>query len=361
MAEAVPVQLNISINDDVVGFIEKKPGNSEIESYGEVKLPKGVVDRGYIKDPITLVDKIQSIYNSFKIEAKTVRWVLNEQNAILRELEIEKGELQQKSIEEYILSQVGKTIHFPFETPVFNHFVKDIKDDSYVVIIIIMDEQMINDYLDVFERLKIKDITYEIPMLALFRLFYTENEGEDTPKTNYSQVQLSNAFQSEKKNGLDSSMYAKAQKFEGQEDDDVDEDNGDLIDGLMLVTLYDKYFTLTIFSNIYPTLFIMEDIEVDDKMQIIDKLDNFISRISNYYKYNKCDGKKQVRSCVCFNLSAIDDELLAEEMGNRTLGMPFEVFDLGSKSQYYKRLLPKGCYIPLAASFYRTTVDDEEE
>ena len=353
---AFPTELNIAINDNVVGFIEKKPGKSEIESYGEVKLPKGVVERGYIKDPNTLVEKIESIYTSFRIEAKTVRWVLNEQNAILREIEIEKGELQNKTIEEYIKTQVGKTIHFPFEAPIFNHFIKTATDDTLVVILIIMDEKMVNDYLDVFEKLKMKDITYEIPMLALFRLFYTEDEGEEVKPTNLAQVQLSSQLQTaeaEQKN-----YTADLEGVEGELEEEMDEE-GDLIDGLMLVTLYDNFFTLTIFSYIYPTLFIMEDLEIDDKMQTIDKLDNFISRIANYYRYNKCQGKKQVRSCVCFNLSNIDDDELREEMANRTLGMPFEVFDLSTKSQYYHRLLPKGCYIPLAASFYKTEADDD--
>ncbi len=356
---AFPTELNIAINDNVVGFIEKKPGRSEIESYGEVKLPKGVIERGYIKDPNTLVEKIESIYTSFRIEAKTVRWVLNEQNAILREIEIEKGELQTKTIEEYIQSQVGKTIHFPFEAPIFNHFIKTATDDTLIVILIIMDEKMVNDYLDVFEKLKMKDITYEIPMLALFRLFYTEDEGEEVKPTNLAQVQLSSQLQTAKEEQKDYSGNLEGVESEDAEEEIMDEE-GDLIDGLMLVTLYDNFFTLTIFSYIYPTLFVMEDLESDDKYQTIDKLDNFVSRIANYYKYNKNGGKKGVRSCVCFNLSNIDDTELADEMANRTLGMPFEVFDLGTKSQYYKRLLPKGCYIPLAASFYKTTADEEE-
>ena len=356
---AFPTELNIAINDNVVGFIEKKPGRSEIESYGEVKLPKGVIERGYIKDPNTLVEKIESIYTSFRIEAKTVRWVLTEQNAILREIEIEKGELQTKTIEEYIQSQVGKTIHFPFEAPIFNHFIKTATDDTLIVILIIMDEKMVNDYLDVFEKLKMKDITYEIPMLALFRLFYTEDEGEEVKPTNLAQVQLSSQLQTAKEEQKDYSGNLEGVESEGDEEEIMDEE-GDLIDGLMLVTLYDNFFTLTIFSYIYPTLFVMEDLESDDKYQTIDKLDNFVSRIANYYKYNKNGGKKGVRSCVCFNLSNIDDTELADEMANRTLGMPFEVFDLGTKSQYYKRLLPKGCYIPLAASFYKPTADEEE-
>jgi len=284
---------------------------------------------------------------------------LNEQNAILREIEIEKGELQTKTIEEYIKSQVGKTIHFPFEAPIFNHFIKTATDDTLVVILIIMDEKMVNDYLDVFEKLKMKDITYEIPMLALFRLFYTEDEGEEVKKTNLAQVQLSSQLQTAEAEQKD--YTADLEGIEGSEEsiEEMDEE-GDLIDGLMLVTLYDTFFTLTIFSYIYPTLFIMEDLEAADKMQTIDKIDNFVSRIANYYKYNKNGGKKGVRSCVCFNLSNIDDTELSEEMANRTLGMPFEVFDLGTKSQYYKKLLPKGCYIPLAASFYKTTADEEE-
>lgn len=346
----VPIELNISINDDVIGFIEKEPGKSEIESYGEVRLPKGVIKKGYIKEPLTLVEKIESIYSSFKIRAKTVRWVLNEQNAILREIEIDKGELQNQNVEEYIMSQVGKTIHFPFETPIFNHFIKMATDETVIVTLFIIDEQMINDYLDVFDRLKIKDITYEIPMLALFRLYYTENEGEEVRKTSLSQVQLSSQLQ-------DIVPENKIARIEEAAEED-DESDDDLIDGLMLVTLYDTFFTISIFSKIYPALFMMEDIESAETVP--DTIDNYISRIASYYKHNRCGGKKDVKNVVCFNLSSIDDKKLTDEMAARAVGIPFEVFDLGEKSKYYKRLLPKGCYIPLAASFYKTKEETEE-
>lgn len=333
------LELNLSINDEVIGFVEKEPGKTEIESYGEVRLPKGAIKNGYIKEPTILLEKLTSILKSFKIRANTVRWVLNEQNAILREIEIQKADLEKLTVQEYVLSQVGKTIHFPFESPIFNHFIKVAKDDSIIVTLFILDEQMLQDYVDVFDRLKIKEMTYEIPALSLWRLYYVSDEKEEAEMTG-SIVAPSLVKRNE--NG----------EVEEEEEDDDDFYEEDLEDGLMIATVYDTLLSLTIFDKKFPVFSMMEDIEKPE--YLYDTIDTYVSRISSYYKFNKNQGKKEVTKVVIYNFTTkVTDAMLNEEMNKRIVGVDFEVFDLGKKSKYYKRLLPTGCYIPLAASFYK--------
>lgn len=322
------VEINLSINDEVIGFVEKEPGMREIESYGEIRLPRGVIKNGYIKEPDILLDKLKSIFKSFRIKAKKVRWVLSEQNSILREMDIEKAELERISINDYINLQIGKTIHFPFKNPIFNHFIKEAKDDSITISLYILDSDMIHDYMDIFERLHLTEISYEMPELALFRLYYQPDE-----EINNEVSDVNNAFFAPK-------FTAQVTEYEEYEE------------GLLLLTLYDTMFYITIFDREFPVLSLLEDIENPET--VYDTTDLYISRISNYYKFNRNSGKKGIQNVVVFNLNTtINDEVLSQEMSRRLTGLKFKVFEMEKKSQYYKRLLTGGCYIPLAASLYK--------
>lgn len=320
-------ELNLAITDDSISFVEKEPGIKEIESYGEVKLPRGVIKNGYIKDPEVLLQKLKTIYKSFKIKSKDVRWVISESNVILREIEIDKSELEKQTIDDYVLSQVGKTIHFPFKNPVFKTFIKNQTDDTLIVTLYVVDENLIQDYYDVFDRLGVKHVSYEVPDLALFRLYYEKDEGRNEDE--------------------DELITLESPLFEDEETND-----DEFLMGLMFVLVYESKLSVTIFDKEFPVMSMAEDFDSPD--QVFDLIDQYISRISNYYRYNRNQGKQTINKAVIFNLtSIINDDMMSTEMQSRLKGTNYEVFDLGVKSQYYKRLLNGGCYIPLAASLYR--------
>lgn len=322
-------ELNLAITDESISFVEKEPGIKEVESYGEVKLPKNVVKNGYIKDPEVLLQKLKTIYKSFKIKSKTVRWVIAEQNVILREIEIDKSELEKQSIDEYVTGQIGKTIHFPFKTPIFKTFIKSQTDDTLIVTLYVIDENLVQDYHDVFDRLGIKNVTYEVPELALFRLYYEKDEGRNDDEDELIT--------------LESPLF---------DDDDMLSDEDELMLGLMFIMVYESKLSVTIFDKEFPVMSMAEDFESPD--QVFDLADQYISRISNYYRYNRNQGKQSINKVVIFNLtSVISDDMMNTEMESRLKGTNYEIFDIGTKSQYYKRLLNGGCYIPLAASLYR--------
>lgn len=314
------VELNISINDEGIGFVEKEPGMTEVGNYSEIRLPKGVIKNGYIKEPEILLEKLKTIFKNFKIKSKNVRWIISEQNAILRDITISKDDIQGKSVEDYIKSQIGKTLHFPFKKPIFHHFVKEEKTDQLRIILYILDENMLHDYLDVFDRLHVRNVSFEMPALALFRLYYQENE--------------------------DKSEEAAAKKRSS----DINEE--DLIDGLMVYQMFDSMFSLTVFEKEFPVFSLMDDVE--DGSRIYETTEQYIFRIANYYKFNLNDGKKQINKIVVFNLTSnkTNDDVRTE-LDVRLKGLNYEVFDMNKKSEYYEKILPTSCYVALAASLYK--------
>lgn len=325
MGQTSKLELNISITDDVISFVEKEPGIKEVESYGEIKLPRNVIKNGYIKDPEVVLEKIKTIMKSFKIKAKQIRWIINPQNVILREIDIEKVELETKSVEEYVKDQIGKTIHFPFKDPVFTYEIKDATDDTIIVTLYVFDENLIQDYLDVFERVGIKKVTYDVAELSLYKLFYEKDEGRSAD---------------------DDELITMDAPF--MEDEDEDQ----LLTGLMFVMVHENNVSISIFDREYPVMSIIEDVENPE--EIFDTVEQYIARISNYYRYNRNQGRQTINHVVIFNLtSEISEERMAEEMQTRLQGSQYEIFDLGNKSQYYKRLLPGGCYTALASSLYK--------
>ena len=320
MALITNVEINISINDEGIGFVEKEPGMTEVGNYSEVRLPKGVVKNGYIKEPEILLNKLKTIFKNFKIKSKYVRWIISEQNAILRDITINKDDIQGKSVEEYIKGQIGKTIHFPFKKPIFHHFVKEDDEEKLRIILYILDENMLHDYLDVFDRLKIRNVTYEMPALALFRLLYQDDEEKS-------------------EDGIPVKRSC-----------DIDEEK--LIDWLMVFQMFDSMFSLTVFEKEYPVFALMDD--MDDTSKLYETTEQYISRIANYYKFNLTGGKKQINKIVIFNLTSNKtNEDVQTELDVRLKGMNYEIFEMEKKSEYYSKILPTSCYVALGSSLYK--------
>lgn len=321
MGQTSKLELNISITDDVISFVEKEPGIKEVESYGEIKLPRNVVKNGYIKDPEVVLEKLKTIMKSFKIKAKQLKWVINSQNVILREIEVDKAELESVSVQEYVKDQIGKTIHFPFKDPVFSYYIKEATDDTIIITLYVFDENLVQDYLDVFERIGMKKVKYDVTELSLYKLFYEKDEGRSAD---------------------DDELITMDAPF-------MDDEDQELLSGLMFVMVHETNISISIFDREYPVMSIIEDVENPE--QIFDTVEQYIGRISNYYRYNRNQGRQTINHVVIFNLtSEISEERIQSEMQDRLAGSQYEIFDLGNKSQYYKRLLPGGCYVALAAS-----------
>lgn len=324
-------QLSMFFTDDGFGFVERKPGSLEIENFGEVKLNKGTIKNGYIKEPEILLEKIKSVFKSFKIKAKSVKMVINEQNTILRQLMIPKKDLGSMTIGEYVRSQLGKTIHFPFKTPALDFHVLDENIDAYQVIVFIADESLLHDYHDIFDAMGMTEAFFDLPQLALYKMYYKDDEYVQPVEEEVKEqpvVKLGRRSVNKK----------------------IKQEDLGAMEGLMIVTLYDSLISLIVFDKEYPVFSLLE--EFDGLENYYDVVESYVSRISNYYKFNMHGGKKAIKQTVFFNFTnKLTDEVIKDELGRRLEDQDYHVFDLEKKSSYYKQILPRGCYMALATNF----------
>src|SRR5690606_24784907 len=152
----------------------------------------------------------------------------------------------------YIEKQMGKTIHFPFENPVFTHYVRQDTDAYLKVLIILSDGEMLHDYHDVFDRLKAKEIILDLPSLSLYNTYITKKQKD--------------------------------------------------FKNLMLVSLYDRTITIKIVEDNVPIFSVTEEAE-DSSQQYFDVLENYVERIINYYRFNLNKGAKNIENIVFYNFS----------------------------------------------------------
>lgn len=271
-------ELNLFITDQRIGFYVQQPNSTDSFKSGHVDLEPGILDNGNIVEPELFYKKLQYLLKQHKIKAKSINFVLHDQNILMRDLVIQKDVLEKKSIDQYINEQIGNTIHLPFENPI-TAFYKIFEDDTIIkVLIIIANDELLNDYVDVFERLGAKNTKFNLPAADLYNYYLTKNNRR--------------------------------------------------YDHLMLVTLHDRMIMIKILQHGFPVFSMIEDSE-ESSNQYYDVMESLIERVINYYKFNLNKGKATVEHIAFFNLSEdIPKKILCDKLAVKFKNHSYQVMDI---------------------------------
>lgn len=291
--------ISIYITDHKVGFYESDVKKNKIPKYGYVDLDSGTIVSGDIKEPEIFYRKMTYLLKSHHIRPGIVRYIINDQTVLKKEISIPKEELQKTSIENYILKQMGKTIHFPFQNPVFTHIIRSESETHLKVLLIISDGEILHDHHDVFDRLKAKEVILDLPSLSLYNAYITR----------------------------------KGRTFKN----------------LMLVSLYDRSFTIKIIEDNLPIFSVTE--EVDDSSQLyFDVLENYVERIINYYKFNMHKGAEEIENIVFYNFSEdFTNKMVNEKIQVKFKEHTYDLCEINDNEDFLKKV-PKICMMGYAAS-----------
>ncbi|TNF07790.1 MAG: hypothetical protein EP317_04175, partial [Bacillota bacterium] len=280
--------ISIYVTDEKIGFFEYDVKKLKNPKYGYTDLEKGTIVGGYIKEPEIFYKRLALLLKQHKITPGIIRYIINDQTVLKKELTIDKLELAKTNIEDYIEKQMGKTIHFPFQNPVFTHYVRQDTDAYLKVLIILSDGEMLHDYHDVFDRLKAKEIILDLPSLSLYNTY-----------------------------------IAKKQK---------DYKN------LMLVSLYDRTITIKIVEDNVPIFSVTEEAE-DSSQQYFDVLENYVERIINYYRFNLNKGAKNIENIVFYNFSEdITNKVLNEKIEQKFKEHIFDLCEITEMDEMLKKV-----------------------
>lgn len=303
------VETNIFIADQSIGFFQYQPKSTYESKFGTLPISSGIIENGYIKDPEGLLLELKTLFSNFKIKPKRVRMVIHDQNVLIRQIEIDKKTLGEQKVDDYIKAEKGKSIQFPFEHAAVTHMVREETEELIKVIAIIADEDLLQDYYDVFDRLKVKQVRYDLSSSALYHT-YLKNKREDFK------------------------------------------------DG-MFVSLYDGFLSIQIIENKMP-IFSMTEEYTGKNHEVYDLAENFIERIANYYRYNMRKNMRSIKRIVIYDFAeSLNREELQEKVADELKEFEVEIFDSIKENPVLKDM-PKLSLIAFASGISQEFAADEK-
>jgi len=220
--------------------------------FGFVQFDKGLIENGYIKEPELVLQTMNAFFVKENIKPRKIIHILHDQNYLIRDIKIKDEDLGKLSHEDYIQSQIGKTIYLPYESSAITSIIREKQEDATRIIGIVSDAELLHAYHDIYDRLKAKEVHFEIAVLPQYKL-YIKNHQEQQDET------------------------------------------------LMFVSIYDGAYSIQIIEQGIPIFNLIEDIEGGHEEYVL-AIENYVERIANYYKYNMRKGKKNIHGVVLFSL-----------------------------------------------------------
>jgi type IV pilus assembly protein PilM len=123
----------------------------------------------------------------------------------------------------------------------------------------------------------------------------------------------------------------------------------------MFIAIFDDTYSLYIFDQEIPVFSLVQNVNVAqlEGEKYMNKLEQEIAKISNYYRFNVHDGNRRVQKVVLFNMANKfdNDEMQAYfNEGFEDEDENIVVFQMKNVSKIVDTLIDRECYIPLAAS-----------
>lgn len=201
------------------------------------------------------------------MKPKSIHLVLQEINVLIRKITIKKVDLQKRILETILHDTRSVGLNFPFPNPVISHYIKTETDDEYTIILFIADQDLINDYYDVFERLGCKNYQIDLPSLAMYQ-YYSNQSSYDVSNT-------------------------------------------------LMVGVFEHMLSIHIFEEGIPIFSMIEELDGVGE-EFFDTVENYIERIANYYRFNLRKDKKTIYNALIFNMTdRVTHATFTEKMGLR--------------------------------------------
>lgn len=159
--------VGIDISDQSVKYIylERLNGSLRIAAYGRHDIPDGVIEAGLIKKPNDLV----FILKKLKTELPTdlVRVALPEEPAYLFATDVPL--MKEEEIRESLVLQLEKHVPISPAEAIFDFDIVKIDKDNALVQVAVLNEEIVNSYLEVFHKAGFIPTAFELEPQAIAR------------------------------------------------------------------------------------------------------------------------------------------------------------------------------------------------
>jgi type IV pilus assembly protein PilM len=161
------------INDHVIRYVFSTHNSKGLvyKSYGERYLPAGIIIEGKIMERETLLMILEECISDWKLRGKPLLFTVPDTAVVVRRVEVD-DDVPDDEVKGHLYLELGETLHLPFDEPIFDISIVGRNNGKKDVILIGTPEDMINDYKELFEEVKLKPLVADLSSLGFYRLLF---------------------------------------------------------------------------------------------------------------------------------------------------------------------------------------------
>lgn len=170
--------INIVIEDYILRIIETNGHDiSTVKLFEERIVPSGLIEHGKITDEIAFYEFMKELVKELGFKNRQVRFNVPNSIVIMRQVDLPTNLKGRKEINEYLEMEIGKSIHLPFQEPIFDFpdievDMMEIHNEKKQLTLFAAPGGELRKYTEIFADVGLKPISADVGILGNYRYFY---------------------------------------------------------------------------------------------------------------------------------------------------------------------------------------------
>ncbi|MFC7061645.1 type IV pilus biogenesis protein PilM [Halobacillus seohaensis] len=172
-------RLHMVVKNHAIRYVISKPfDKNSIVAFGESILPRDLIVEGVIQDSRRFEMQIEDILNHHRLKTKILYFAVPDSSVIIRHQKVPE-QVEWDEVKGYLYSQLGESIHLPYENPVFDHANLGEYNGEKNVLFVAYPEERLNQLKDSFNEVKLKPEVAELTSFSVYRLYESYKKVPD--------------------------------------------------------------------------------------------------------------------------------------------------------------------------------------
>lgn len=166
--------VSIVIDDYMIRMVENNGKDlSSLKNTAEKLLPQNIIENGKIADDLAFFEFMKETVEEWNIKKCKVRFYVPNELVIMRDIELNE-DVKKDELEQYITMEIGHTIHFPFNNPVFDLYdVSKAESENKVTVLAAPEEEIIK-YIEIFVDVNLTPVVVDVQSIGVYRTYLTK-------------------------------------------------------------------------------------------------------------------------------------------------------------------------------------------
>ncbi|MGM8212354.1 type IV pilus biogenesis protein PilM [Virgibacillus sp. W0430] len=176
MVFSIKGRVNIVITNQVIRYsYHKHPSKDGLVYKGELELPVNTIQDGVILNAAVFKEMLRKLVVEHKWRRKKLYFSVPDSTVVIRQMTI-PATLDKGEAIGYIKTQLGNSIHLPFDNPALAVAYLEEKQEERDILLYAYPKEKIDSFISAFEEVGLKAVVADLTFLSVYRYYYYEQK-----------------------------------------------------------------------------------------------------------------------------------------------------------------------------------------